>query len=156
MEIALRSVQSADVDTFFEHQLSLAANEMAKFGAADPTDRTAYDARWERTFANGLDASRTILVDGVVAGYLVKFTIADQTEVGYWIGKDFWGRGVATEAFSQFVRSIDERPLHATAVESNIASIKVLERNGFRRVGGESIFATGVGRHVDAVFFRLD
>lgn len=155
MKIDLRPVQVSDVDVFFEQQLSPAANAIAMFGSADPTDRANFDARWERTFANGPDASRTILADGEVAGYLVKFQIDGQTEVGYWLGETFWGKGIATEAFRQFIQSIDERPLHATSVESNIASIRVLERNGFRQVGAGPLFASGVGRAVDAVFFEL-
>jgi RimJ/RimL family protein N-acetyltransferase len=51
--------------------------------------------------------------------------------VGYWIGREFWGRGVASEALRQFVAEIEERPLYAYVAVTNVASARVLEKAGF-------------------------
>ena len=51
--------------------------------------------------------------------------------VGYWIGREFWGRGVATAALAAFVAEVKERPLHAFVAEHNVRSIRVLEKCEF-------------------------
>jgi RimJ/RimL family protein N-acetyltransferase len=54
--------------------------------------------------------------------------------VGYWIGQEFWGRGLATEALAELVDIVDARPLYAEVVTTNVASIRVLEKCGFTQV----------------------
>ncbi|MGH3426407.1 MAG: GNAT family N-acetyltransferase [Mycobacteriales bacterium] len=54
--------------------------------------------------------------------------------VGYWIGREFWGRGLATEALAELVDIGDARPLHAEVVTTDVASIRVLEKCGFIKV----------------------
>jgi RimJ/RimL family protein N-acetyltransferase len=50
-------------------------------------------------------------------------------EVGYWIGREYWGKGVATEALSQFLAHAEvRRPLHAAVAKHNVGSIRVLEK----------------------------
>jgi len=51
--------------------------------------------------------------------------------VSYWIGREFWGRGVATAALAALVAEIKERPLHAFVPEHNVGSIRVLEKCEF-------------------------
>ncbi|MFL5736099.1 MAG: GNAT family N-acetyltransferase [Actinomycetota bacterium] len=60
----------------------------------------------------------------------------DDHVVGYWLGKAFWGRGIATEALRRFVGELPERPLSANVAEHNVGSIRVLEKCGFVAVGG--------------------
>jgi RimJ/RimL family protein N-acetyltransferase len=67
----------------------------------------------------------------------VSFMNAGEREVGYWIGREFWGRGIATLALAGFLRLEERRPLHARVVRHNVASIKVLEKCGFRVTGEE-------------------
>jgi RimJ/RimL family protein N-acetyltransferase len=54
--------------------------------------------------------------------------------VGYWIGREFWGRGLATQALAELAGLVDARPLHAHVVKHNVASIRVLEKCGFAAV----------------------
>ena len=51
--------------------------------------------------------------------------------VSYWIGKEHWGKGVATRALAAFLHIVTERPLHARVAKHNVASIRVLEKCGF-------------------------
>lgn len=60
-------------------------------------------------------------------------------EVGYWIGRDFWGRGVGTRALALFLDQMKVRPLHAYVAPHNIGSIRVLEKSGFRRVAAQDL-----------------
>ncbi|GIG01115.1 GNAT family N-acetyltransferase [Catellatospora citrea] len=46
-----------------------------------------------------------------------------------------WCRGVGTAALRQFLQREQIRPLHADAFAGNTASVRLLERCGFRRVG---------------------
>ena len=52
--------------------------------------------------------------------------------IGYWIGRDFWGRGIATAALAAFIAQVKERPLHAFVATHNVGSIRVLEKCEFK------------------------
>lgn len=62
----------------------------------------------------------------------------DCAEVGYWIALPYWGKGIATEATRAAARHaftrMKFRVLTAKALEINVASRRVLEKNGFRLV----------------------
>lgn len=99
--------------------------------------------------------ARTVVADGKVAGYIGCYSPADAREVGCWIGRAFWGWGVATAALTTFLQDVPARPLYAHVAKSNGASRRVLERCGFA-VGGEdrAPAATG-GDAVGAFVLRL-
>ncbi len=56
----------------------------------------------------------------------------------YWIGREFWGRGIASVAVRQFLESETTRPLTARVAKHNPGSIRVLEKAGFTRVGEDA------------------
>jgi RimJ/RimL family protein N-acetyltransferase len=72
--------------------------------------------------------------------------------VGYWIDRDWWGRGVASEALRLALAEINDRPIWALVVVTNIGSQRVLEKNGFVRASQHSSSAEGVEEYV----YRLD
>ena len=74
---------------------------------------------------------QTILVDGQVAGNIGSWPQDGVRLVGYWIGKEYWGKGVATRALAAFLHLVTERPLHAHVAKHNVGSIRVLEKCGF-------------------------
>jgi RimJ/RimL family protein N-acetyltransferase len=74
---------------------------------------------------------KTVLVAENVAGNIVCWERDGQRLVGYWIGRSYWGKGVATRALSEFVDVVKARPLYAHVAKTNIASIRVLEKCGF-------------------------
>lgn len=124
----LRGVTEDDLPIFFEHQRDPEANRMAAF---PPRDRDAFMAHWTTILRDASVVTRTVLLDGEVAGNVVVFDFEDRREVGYWIGRVFWGKGVATSALRAFLAEVTERPLYAGVAEHNIASIRVLEKCGF-------------------------
>jgi RimJ/RimL family protein N-acetyltransferase len=75
--------------------------------------------------------------------------------VTYWIGREQWGRGIATRALDEFLEIELTRPLHARAASDNVASIRVLEKCGFSRVGTDRAFAEGRSEDTDEVVLRL-
>src|SRR3954451_8597580 len=76
-------------------------------------------------------------------------------EVGYWLGRPFWGRGIATQALDEFLRVVTERPLHALVAVNHHASIRVLEKCGFTLTRSETRFDERLGEEVDLLLFEL-
>jgi RimJ/RimL family protein N-acetyltransferase len=149
--VRLRDVLEEDLPVFFEHQADPVANRMAAF---PPRDRDAFTAHWAKILADEAITKKTILVDGQVAGNVVSFDWDGRREVGYWVGREHWGKGVATKALAQFLRTMKRRPLHARVAKHNLGSLRVLEKCGF--VGlphGEAVDPPGGG---DEVLLRLD
>lgn len=70
--ITLREVEPSDLDTFFEHQLDPAAMRMAAFVSANPNDKVAFDAHWERILRSAEITNRTIVAEGQVAGQVIE------------------------------------------------------------------------------------
>lgn len=62
-----------------------------------------------------------------------------EAELGYWVGRRFWGHGVAPEAAGRLVRwgfaNLDMDRIRASVLEDNGRSAAVLRRLGFREVG---------------------
>jgi RimJ/RimL family protein N-acetyltransferase len=126
--VRLRDVEDADIHIFYRHQRDPAAAAMAAFPSR-PWD--AHVAHWARIRADPGVVTKTILSGDVVAGNIVSFEMDSQREVGYWIGREHWGRGVASRALGQFLSIDSTRPLHARVVSNNTGSIRVLEKCGF-------------------------
>ncbi|HEY8996092.1 MAG TPA: GNAT family N-acetyltransferase, partial [Lacunisphaera sp.] len=99
--------------------------------------------------------ARTILVDGAVAGNIGSWLDDGNRMVGYWIGREFWGRGVATAAVSQFLREVSHRPVMAHVAKHNAGSIRVLQKCGFTAIG-ENTFTGSDGQPAGELIFRLD
>ena len=127
-EVRLRGVAEDDLPVFFEHQIDADANRMAGF---PPRDRDAFMAHWNTILRDASVVVRTVLLDGQVAGNVVAFDFEGRREVGYWIGRTFWGKAVATRALRAFLEEATERPLYAGVAQHNVASIRVLEKCGF-------------------------
>lgn len=128
----LREVVEADLPVFYEYECDPQASAMAAFPSRE---REAFLAHWARTLANDSALTWTIVCDGAVAGHIGCWEADGRRFVGYWIGRAFWGRGLATEALAEVVDTVDARPLYAEVVTTNVASIRVLEKCGFTQVG---------------------
>jgi RimJ/RimL family protein N-acetyltransferase len=131
----LRDVRADDLDAFFEHQREPEANEMAIFPARD---RASFDAHWQRILADESLVKKTIVHEGKVAGNVGCWEQDGQRLVGYWVGREFWGKGLATRALAEFVEEVTARPLHAWVATSNLGSIRVLEKCGFVTIGSRT------------------
>lgn len=130
-EIILRDVIKSDLAVFFEQQLNPDATRMAAFPARD---REAFTAHWARILADESVIIKTILWDGQVAGNIVSYEQDGRREVGYWLGKVYWGKGIASQALSVFLNYVNIRPLYAHVAKHNLASRRVLEKNGFTAI----------------------
>lgn len=149
----LRDVEPSDVDAFFEHQSDPEAAAMAVFPARD---RDVFDAHWRRLLADESLVKRTIVADGAVAGNIGCWTQDGLRLVGYWLGRDFWGRGLATTGLAELAAEIPERPLHAWVAATNKRSIRVLEKCGFVEVERRAEHDEHAGRVIEEILYRLD
>ncbi len=149
-------MDDGDLPIFFEHQSGPAANPMAALTSQDPSDREAFRAHWSRIRTDPTVQVKTILFDGQVAGsVLVYEEQAGKPEVSYWIGKEYWGQGIATRALAIFLTLLPTRPLYARAARDNNASIRVLEKCGFKIDGYNRGFANARGEEIEEVIFKI-
>ena len=130
MTVSLRPVVEADFEAFYEQQADPVSIEMAALPARE---REPHDEHWRRSLAQESTFARTIVVDGEVAGHVVSFLRdgAGDVEVGYWLDRSMWGRGVATAALAAFLEEEPRRPLTAGVATHNAGSRRVLEKCGF-------------------------
>jgi RimJ/RimL family protein N-acetyltransferase len=154
--LRLRQVIDSDLAVFFDQQLDPQANHMAAFTAKDPADRRAFDAHWARIMADQAITIRTILFDRQVAGHILSYTDSGHLEVSYWIGKDYWGRGIATRALSAFLDLIKTRPLYARAAKDNLASLRVLDKCGFVIIGQACGYANARNAEIEELVLILE
>src|SRR5438045_788896 len=100
----LRDMLESDLPILFEQQLDPEANYMAAFTSRDPSDRDAFMRHWRRVLADPMMTKKTIVLDAGIVGSVGSFLWRDKPQVTYWIAKEHWGKGIATEALSEFLR----------------------------------------------------
>lgn len=158
--IQIRPIEPPDLDAFFDHLQHPPAQQMAAFIHEDPSDRTAHDAHWARLLENDSVCKRSIeLIEPsgtpVLVGHIMSFDMQGDREITYWIDHHHWGKGIATQALKQFLGTEQTRPLFGRAAQDNIASIRVMEENGFRLLRCERGYAHARGTEIDEVVMVL-
>ncbi len=151
--VQLRDVIETDLPIFFEQQLDPEATQMA---ALPSRGRQAFMAHWTRILGSRSILVKTILFDGAVAGSIVCFDQLGERDVGYWLGKEYWGKGIATQALTEFLRYEATRPLYARVAKHNIASRRVLEKCGFTVSGEDSFYSEALGKNIEEYILMLD
>lgn len=151
--VRLRSVEDHDLDVFFHHQADPQAVEMAAFPARDEDQ---FAAHWAKLRADDTLIVRTIVANGIVAGHIGSWPQDGQQLLGYWVGRECWGRGVASQALALFVDEVSIRPLHAHVAVHNAGSIRVLDKCGFRRDRVQEAKAPVSDDGIEELIFVLD
>ena len=128
-KITLRPVLETDLPILFQQQLDLEAVAMSAYPAKDKGE---FMRHWEGILKNKNVTARAILYKEKVAGHILCWKEGKyEQRIGYWIGKEFWRRGIASAAVTEMLLLVKIRPLFAEAANHNIASQKVLQKNGF-------------------------
>ena len=130
----LRDVVEADLPVFYEHQLDPESTGMAAFPPRK--EWSDFLAHWTKILGNPTGCIQTITWNERVVGYIASWPQEEKRLIAYWIGREYWGRGIATAALMEFLGRDRARPLHAFVAAHNVGSIRVLEKCGFVR-GGE-------------------
>jgi RimJ/RimL family protein N-acetyltransferase len=156
MRCRLREVRDEDLAVLFEQWADPVAAHMAAFTAPDHMDQDAFGRRWSRIRADETTINRVIVVDGEVAGSIGSWGDPGEREVTYWIGRSYWGKGIATSALNAFLTVDRSRPLHARIAHDNVASRRVLEKCGFRVIATERGFAEARSGEIEEFVLRLE
>ena len=112
----MREVRDEDLPLLFEQWADPLAVHMAAFTAPDHMDRDAFERRWSRLRADETVLARVIDVDDDVVGTIGSWGDSREREVTYWIGRSYWGKGIATDALKAFLAIDRSRPLGRTVV----------------------------------------
>ena len=136
--VRLRDVEASDLALFFEHQRDPVAVAMVAFQSRD---RAAFAQHWAKLLTDETSLKKTIVLTAAatantsaqdqIAGHIGSWTSAGEREVGYWLDRAYWGRGIATAALAAFLRVESICPLHASIAQHNTASLHVLQKCGF-------------------------
>ena len=131
-------------DGHFHHLYPIANNPKIAKNLRDsfPSPYTIHDARhWiEHNQKFNPPQNFAIEYNGVLAGsigcQIGKDELRTNMELGFWLGENFWGKGIATEAVQLFTeyalaRFPAVKRIFAQCFDYNQASIKVLENAGF-------------------------
>lgn len=150
--LTLRDAKASDIPVLYKFQSDPEANRLAGFV---PRSRPDFVKHWRKILKDQSVERKMILLDGTVAGYLVCFTrIRPDREVGYWIGREHWGKGVATRALKTFLKEYKSRPLFARVAKHNLASLRVVKKNGFSVIG-EDKFSNAAGEKYEEFVLKL-
>lgn len=80
-------------------------------------------------------------------------------EIGFWLGEEFWGRGIMTEALTAMTAHAFSRyglgRIFACVFEWNKATMRVLEKAGYEREGVLRKSAIKDGRSIDTVLYAI-
>ena len=139
MSILLRSLQMADLTDLVRYadNPKIAENLTDQFPHPYTKENGSFFIKMAREHQPRRISA--IEVDGAFAGCIGVHPAADiwhrNAELGYWLAEPFWGKGIMTEAIRQKLDygfatfGIDR--IFARPFGSNLASQRVLERNGF-------------------------
>ena len=153
--VALRPVEASDLDALFEQMRDPESVRMAAFTAADPNDRSAFDAHMARIMSSSENTLRVIVRDSRLLGTIASYISDGATEVTYWIDRRYWGQGIATQALALLLEEITVRPIRARAASDNAASLRVLQKAGFRRLRTELSFAPARATEIEETILEL-
>lgn len=133
-DVTIRETQESDWPILFEYQRDPASSAMAGVPARE---WDAYIAHKRKVRADEANLTWTILYDGQIAGDVLSFPHDGRREVGYRIGQQYWGKGIATRALALLLDVERRRPLYGYVLSSNAGSRRVLEKCGFTVIGEE-------------------
>jgi len=152
----LRDMIDQDLATFFEQQCDAQANYMAAFTAKEPTNQAAFLAHWKRIREDATVTIKTIVDDQHVAGHVMSYWEDDRCEVTYWLGKEFWGHCLASRSLADFLAHVQKiRPIYARVAKDNMASRRILEKNGFALISESKGFANARGEEIEELLLEL-
>jgi RimJ/RimL family protein N-acetyltransferase len=88
-------------------------------------------------------------------GHIACYPDGHNMEVTYWLGRGFWGRGLATQVLNRMLHFVVDRTIFARVATDNIRSIRVLRKCGFK-LSEKQRFANGRGEEKEEYILRLD
>ena len=93
------------------------ATAMAAFPSRD---RGPFMQHWQKIMNDKTVTIRVIVYKGKIAGHLLCWKQGYEQETGYWLGREFWGRGIASAALTEFLKIVTIRPQLASIISCTI------------------------------------
>jgi RimJ/RimL family protein N-acetyltransferase len=135
-----------------------------------PHPYTMKDAEWwilyveESKFSNGrltnwaIRDKNSMLIGGI--GFHLKYGISShRDEIGYWLAKPYWNKGIMTRVVKRMCQFAFEEfnlfRIEAIVFEPNLPSCKVLEKSGFNYEGLLKKYILKDSRYIDGKLFAI-
>ena len=141
--LLLRKFTEADETAYAEILTNSNVYRYLGTGQAVPRENIARTIMaWNSTFGHGLGVYAVIehCSEKLIGHCGVRGLPCGRKEILYAFGEDAWGKGHATEAANAVLQKHAVRPLIAVSYPENQASINVIKKLGFCRVGQEEMF----------------
>jgi RimJ/RimL family protein N-acetyltransferase len=148
--VRLRPVRETDLPIFFVYQRD---PEGLFLSGVSPREHDPFMQHWQALLLNPRVLLRAILAGDALAGNVLSFDHRGRREIGYWLGREFWGKGIASAALAQFLEIEPIRPLFAAVATHNAASFRVLQKCGFRP--SSELDEASAGESVKLLMFEL-
>ncbi len=133
-------------------------------GADWPQDRTKlvdWTALASELNGEGEVAVAAVMIDGRAAGIVAINWLRGARNLGYWLGRPHWGRGLMSEAvetmLSWFFAHHTDLFVLSGAIEGNASSLRILDKLGFIEVAESTMMSQALGRrvgHIDVMLGR--
>ena len=134
--------------------------EVAKWlcNVPHPYTKDAAEA-WYKTL-HQKELSLSIYLDNSLIGGIGLTQDEDKLyEFGYWLGRDYWGQGYATEAGKGLLhyaaQKLSSPKIKASYMKENVASANVLKKLGFNKVGKGKTYCVSRKEEVDCIRVEL-
>ncbi len=159
----IRDWRPGDADSLVRHANNW--NVWINLRDSFPHPYTLADAEeWIRKVTKAVpNTNLVIVIDGSAAGaiglHFKRDVFRRSVEIGYWLGEEFWGRGVMTEAVQAVTEyafsSFDLCRIYAGVFEGNLASMKVLEKAGYTLEARLKKNVTKNGKTLDEFIYAI-
>lgn len=163
--LLLRALAESDLESLFA---LYAHADFMRYAGTDPwlnlDEATNFLARNMKQAAEGSAIRMALLLDDRFVGTCSLLSIDRhhrRCEIGYGLAPSHWGMGLASEAVAamleQAFKGLSIRRIEATVDPRNLASIRILERLGFRLEGTlRERLLTSQGPADSSIFALLD
>lgn len=131
--------------------------DIARMTALIPHPYTLADAQ---SFIAAVDDANTFAIerDGTLVGCCGARPVSGTYEIGYWVGKPYWGQGIVTEAARALIAHLRAREpgcvITISHMTENEASARVIQKLGFRRTGEKQTFCVARASAVPSLTYR--
>ncbi len=144
MVICLRPITEADLQTLAQFLCDEDAIFMAGAGSGS-TDVSTHIQHFKKLMEDESISMAVIISGASVVGYIAAFMRGDEREITYWIGREYWGQGIASKAVKLFLPSLQEKyvgeQIFARVVKGNKASEHVLLKAGFKATQTDKFYS---------------
>ena len=93
----------------------------------------------------------------VIGGIGLRDITSHKAEIGYWLGKKYWGKGIATKAVQLITnfgfKQLKLKRIYAHIFSKNKASARLLEKNNYKREGLMRKYYLKNGKLLDAALY---